>query len=268
MPRTPISYYGGKQRLLSKILPLIPEHRIYTEAFFGGGAVFFGKGPSECEVINDADGMVVNFFEVAKAHFDELKAKIEGTLFSRATYMVALAIYRMPHLFGKIQRAWAFYIGTNMGFACHIGSWGYDRYGKRLRSFMNKNLAFDESIPKRLQAAQIECNDALTVIKAYDTADTFHYIDPPYVGTDLGHYGGYTEEDYRKLLDTLSGIKGRFLLSSFPSGILNEYIERNGWYSVAYTQSKSAVHARHRTRDTKKIEVLTANYRLESETNN
>ena len=41
--RTPISYYGGKQTMLPHILPLIPEHAIYTEAFFGGGAVFWAK---------------------------------------------------------------------------------------------------------------------------------------------------------------------------------------------------------------------------------
>ena len=34
--RTPISYYGGKQTMLKHILPLIPRHRIYTEAFGNG----------------------------------------------------------------------------------------------------------------------------------------------------------------------------------------------------------------------------------------
>ena len=51
--KTPISYYGGKQSLLKHILPLIPEHRIYVEPFFGGGAVFFAKEPAKVEVIND-----------------------------------------------------------------------------------------------------------------------------------------------------------------------------------------------------------------------
>lgn len=37
--RTPISYYGGKQTMLKHILPLIPPHHIYTEAFCGGAAV-------------------------------------------------------------------------------------------------------------------------------------------------------------------------------------------------------------------------------------
>jgi len=31
--KTPISYYGGKQTLLKHILPLIPNHKLYTEAF-------------------------------------------------------------------------------------------------------------------------------------------------------------------------------------------------------------------------------------------
>lgn len=39
--KTPISYYGGKQSMLTTILPLIPEHSIYVEPFFGGEAVFF-----------------------------------------------------------------------------------------------------------------------------------------------------------------------------------------------------------------------------------
>ena len=38
--RTPITYYGGKQTMLPHILPLIPNHEVYTEAFCGGAAVF------------------------------------------------------------------------------------------------------------------------------------------------------------------------------------------------------------------------------------
>ena len=41
--KTPISYYGGKQAMLKTILPLIPEHQIYCEPFFCGGAVFWAK---------------------------------------------------------------------------------------------------------------------------------------------------------------------------------------------------------------------------------
>ena len=64
--KTPISYYGGKQTLLKHILPLIPEHALYTEAFCGGCAVLFAKEPAKCEVINDINTELVNFNQVAQ----------------------------------------------------------------------------------------------------------------------------------------------------------------------------------------------------------
>ena len=263
MPKTPITYYGGKLNLLKEILPLIPKHRIYTEAFFGGGAVFFAKSPSEAEVINDTNNLAINFYKVIKTDFDVLKEKIEATLFSRATYTVALSIYRMPHLFNKLQQAWAFYIGTNMGFSCQIGSWGYDKYSKRVKAFRNRKLSFNEDIYKRLENVQIENIDASKVIKARDTEDAFHYVDPPYIDSNQGHYDGYTEADYINLLNTLEGIKGKFLLSSYPSDILEEYTRKNGWHTKRFDKPLSARKAVEGKARGRKIEVLTANYSLD-----
>ncbi len=260
MPKTPITYYGGKLNMLNVILPLIPEHRIYTESFFGGGAVFFAKEPSESEVINDTNNMVVNFYEVVKTDFNGLKAKIESTLFSRATYSVATMIYRMPHLFNKQQQAWAFYIGTNMGFSCQIGSWGYDKYGKRVKAFRNKKLIFNEDIPKRLEHVQIENNDACKVITSRDTVDTFHYVDPPYIDSNQGHYDGYIKDDYTNLLNTLAQVKGKFLLSSYPTEILDDYSKRFGWYTQRFDKPLSAKKAVEGKTRARKVEVLTANY--------
>jgi DNA adenine methylase len=47
--KTPITYYGGKQQLSGRIIPLIPEHTLYCEPFLGGGAVFFRKPKSQAE---------------------------------------------------------------------------------------------------------------------------------------------------------------------------------------------------------------------------
>lgn len=261
--KTPVTYYGGKLNMLKHILPLIPEHRIYVEPFFGGGSVFFAKEPSESEVINDSNAMVINFYEVLRTDFEKLKEKIEATLFSRASYTVADAVYRMPHLFGKLTQAWAFYIGTQMGFAGKIGSWGYDKYSKRIKSFQNKKLAFDGSIATRLLNAQIECLDAIKVIQARDEEETFFYLDPPYVDTNQGHYGGYNETDFRQLLETLTHAKGRFLLSSFPHPLLDEFIQKYGWYSIRIEKSLSARKPKEGESRGTKIEVLTANYPIE-----
>ncbi|HVA98140.1 MAG TPA: DNA adenine methylase, partial [Bacteroidia bacterium] len=89
--RPPITYYGGKQKMLKYILPLIPQHEIYCEAFMGGGAVFFAKEPSKAEIINDINGNVSNFYRVVQSDFDSLKKLINGTLHSRGTYKEALA---------------------------------------------------------------------------------------------------------------------------------------------------------------------------------
>lgn len=105
MPKTPITYYGGKVNMLNHILPNIPEHNVYVEPFFGGGAVFFAKEPAPSEIINDLNSLVVNFYKVCISDFDNLKEKIEATLFARATYSVAYSIYRMPHLFSELQQA-------------------------------------------------------------------------------------------------------------------------------------------------------------------
>lgn len=257
--KTPIAYYGGKQGMLKHILPRIPKHTIYTEAFFGGGAVFFAKEPAESETINDISSLAMVFYEMAQTGFDILKAKIEATLFSRASYSVAYAIYRMPHLFNKLQQAWAFYVGCNMAFNCNVGSWGYDKYGKRLKAYINRKLRFDTSIAKRLERTHIENNEACKVITSRDTPDTFHYIDPPYIDTDQGMYKGYSKADYIRLLDTLSEIKGKFLLSSYPSELLNFYIKQNGWYTKTFEKPLSAAKTSG-TKRKRKIEVLTANY--------
>ncbi len=260
MPKTPITYYGGKLNMLKHILPLIPKHTIYTESFFGGGAVFFAKEPSESEVINDTNNMVVNFYEVIKTDFENLKIKIEATPFSRASYKVADTIYRMLNLFNKLQQAWAFYVGTNMGFSCQIGSWGYDKYGKRVKAFRNKKLIFNKEIVERLENVQIENNDACKVIKSRDAENAFHYVDPPYIDSNQGHYGGYTKDDYINLLLTLVRVKGKFLLSSYHSDLLTLYTEQFGWYTKSFEKPLSAHKATKGEPRGRKIEVLTSNY--------
>lgn len=262
MTKTPIAYYGGKQTMTQTILQLIPNHEVYTEAFFGGGAIFFAKQPVKSEVINDNNNLVVNFYEVVQTDFENLKTKIENTPFSRTTYCVAYTMYRMPHLFSKLNLAWAFYVTTNMGFSAQIGSWAYDKYGNRNRVFQNKKMQFTDSIFDRLQFTEIECNDACKVIASRDSEKAFHYVDPPYIDMDQGHYKGYTRENFQKLLETLSNLKGKFLLSSYSSDILTEYTAKNNWYTKTVEKPLVASKAKTGMKRKKRLEILTSNYPL------
>lgn len=256
--KTPITYYGGKQTLASRLLALIPKHTLYCEPFFGGGAVFFAKPKSEVEVINDINGEIINFYKTTKTKFKELEKEIKSTLHSRELYKRARVVYEHPELFSEVKRAWAFWTLANQGFAGQLTSWGFGKDSSKEVTLSRKRDGFTKEYSDRLKAVQIESNDALKVIDRCDTKDTFFYVDPPYFNSDMGHYKGYTEQDYQKLLDKLSKIKGTFLLSSYPSEILKRYIKKNKW-QVQSIEKKVSV-TKHTNK--KKTELFVFNYPL------
>lgn len=71
--RAPFPYFGGK----SKVAPLVWERfgavQNYVEPFFGSGAVLLGcPWPGHTETVNDADGLLVNFWRALQAAPDEV----------------------------------------------------------------------------------------------------------------------------------------------------------------------------------------------------
>jgi DNA adenine methylase len=259
--KTPVSYYGGKQKLLSSILSKIPPHQLYCEPFLGGAAVFFGKEPSNVEVVNDTNKELMNFYRVCKEKFIDLQALIRITLHSRKAHQDANVIYANPHLFTDVQRAWSVWVLSAQSFSSMLdGSWGYDKKKRTTtKKISNKREDFTEEIAIRLQDAQLECADALYVIQSRDTKDSFFYCDPPYFNSDCGHYDGYSIEDFEKLLKTLAMVEGKFLLSSYPSALLTKYAKEHGWHQWSFETGVS-VNNKNGGYQKRKIEVLTANY--------
>lgn len=229
--KTPISYYGGKQTMLQHILPLIPEHTLYTEAFCGGAAVLFAKRPADCEVINDVNRSLVNFYLVAKKHYPLLKEEIEATLHCRDQHAHALHISRYPEFFSPAQCAWAVWVLGKLSFASmQDGSFGYDRNGTTSLKVANAKDGFTESLCRRLERVTVENDDALKIIQRYDCPEAFHFVDPPYVGSDCGHYAHtFDEHHLENLLALLHEVKGKFMLTMFPNQRIADCAERNGW---------------------------------------
>lgn len=118
--KTPVTYYGGKQKLVATILPLFPDHLLYTEPFCGGAALFFSKEPSEMEVLNDLNSELINFYKVMQTDFISLQKEINITLHSRRQYEDARVVYRNPHLFSSLKRAWAVWVQASQSFASII----------------------------------------------------------------------------------------------------------------------------------------------------
>lgn len=261
--KTPITYYGGKQTMLKHILPLIPEHKLYTEAFCGGAAVFFAKRPVEAEVINDINMHLVNFYNTVQCDFGALKSKIDATLHSRDMHAHATHILAYPEFFSHVDRAWAVWTLSKTSFASMLdGTFGYDFGGGMPKKVRNAKDDFSERLCTRLEHATIESRHAFEVISTYDSVDTFHFVDPPYVGSDCGHYEGvFGDDDLGRLLELLAQLKGKFMLTMFPHDRIAEYAERHGWVIHRTERHISASKVSRRMQE----EWMTCNYDLSDE---
>ena len=249
--------------MLKHILPLVPEHKIYIEPFFGGGSLFWAKEPAKCEVINDVNMNLVNFYQVLKNKGKQLETKIKDTLHSRETYKKAMLIYDCPRLFADnpVTRARAMYVVTNQGFLHRVWSWGFDKEKRSSQVFKNKVDLFGANLIDRIRYTQIEQNEAYKVIQSRDSENAFIYCDPPYINTNMGHYSKtYSEDDFKRDLEVLANIKGKFLLSNYPWEILNAYIKKYNRYVKTFDKPLSASHNTNAGKSRRKTEVLVANY--------
>ena len=256
MIKTPIRYYGGKQKILKHILPFLPDHKVYCEPFFGGGAVFFAKRPVRNEVINDRNPFVMNFYRIAQERFLDLQAKISSTLHSRHVYEQAVHMYHFPDFYGELDKAWAFWVVCHMCFLTIGDNFLYSKIKNAAAVTANKRAQFTSSIQRRLSRTTIECADALDMIRRFDSEHCFFYVDPPYMNACQGHYSGYTEAQYEQLLERLAQIQGKFLLSAYPDALLEKAAKKHKWTLRAFVMQKSA----SRSKNTRKVEILASNY--------
>lgn len=275
--KTPIVYYGGKTSILNYLLEMVPPHEVYTETFFGGGTLFWAKDPVRNETINDRLDIVVNFFKMLKLHYRPLKKLIDATLISRGIHNEALKFIRQcKKVHGndseklnhgsRVRLAWAFWVCTNFAFSNKIGA-GY-KYSNHMSASVPETLAkrkkdFTEELVERIQQAYIENEDALKILESRNVAKAFHYLDPPYPNADQGHYAGYGWDEYEKLLMwCATECKGKFLLSSYNSIMLDGYTKIYEWHKKEITRfigGKKDINTRLNRKGVV-TEVLISNY--------
>lgn len=255
--KTCLKYWGGKQQLANRIIALFPQHTCYVEPFFGGGAVFFEKTKAPVEIINDVNDNIVNFYRVIKRQFEQLKEEIDSTLYSESQWRQAKELWRSGMDKDKVLRAWAVFVLSHQSFSGALtNSWSFSDTTNHAIRFKNVKDYFDQKYVQRLDGVQVFCRDAHSVIANVDEPHTFFFLDPPYFNADMGPYGGYTEEQFRQLLELLSQAKGKFLLTTYPSDALAEYTQRCGWRTINNVMHLSAGNIA----GVKKNEVFTLNY--------
>lgn len=261
---SPIAYYGGKTVLADTLISIMPEHIIYCEPFFGGGAVFFRKPSSKIEVINDHNERLITFYMQLQSNYKELISALKNTLHSESFYKRAKNIYNNKSRYSDLEMAWSVWLLTNSSFAHSPKNpwrWENDKTGTSIaKTLATKRAKLSIDLYDRLKNVQISCRDALRVISDRDTPNTLFYLDPPYPGANQGHYCNYTFYDLENLLKLLTTIEGKFILTNYPSQLIKYYVIVNGW-TVSKKESATWKMGNANTKGSKKTqEVIVTNF--------
>lgn len=240
--RSPIPWFGGKQQMVNHLLPLLPEHRRYVEVFGGAASLLLNKTPVPCEIYNDLDAGLANFFEVLRDRQKvmELHWLLAHTPMSRAAFEHARHHwheYRDP-----VRRAYQWMIVARMSFSgCFGRSFGTSRQdSKRADAWRSSHRLIGE-VHERLMRVQVEQLDFHRIFDLYDGPEALFYCDPPYVTstrTEDVYAHEMTDADHEALVQRLLAMEGRAIVSAYDhpiyrplkdAGWRRRTVERTAW---------------------------------------
>ena len=284
----PLKWHGGKHYLAKRIVDMMPRHLHYVEPYFGGGAVLLERDPNDhrlwltneaglsgvSEIVNDINGDLMNFWRVLQHvdQFHEFVRVCQATPLARAEWQRAGDVLASgnPRASGQddatatsadpVGRAWAFFVhcrqsraGTFKDFTSLTRS--------RTRRGINGNAsewlsAVDglAAIHARLRPVVIENMDALDLIRREDEPGTLFYLDPPYLHQTRVSRGAYANEmtnrQHECLLEALSRIRGKFILSGYRSTIYDDIGGIAGWTRHDFNLANHAAGGKRKRRMT------------------
>lgn len=269
----PIKWHGGKHYLAPKIIALMPPHLHYVEPYAGGLAVLLAKNPEGVsEVVNDLNAELASFWRVLRCpvQWPRFQRLNEATAFSDEAYEAASAILEQEkHNTNRDEGeyAWAFFVKCRQSLAGRMDAFA-PLSRTRVRRGMNEQAsawltAIEglSAVHERMKRVVVLNRDALKVIRQQDGGDTLFYFDPPYMHETRATTGEYqhemTVEQHKELLSTLAGIKGKFLLSGYPSKLYCDFGDEHGWTRHEFDLPNNAASGKSKQR---KTECVWTNY--------
>lgn len=276
--RPPFTYYGGKIGLASRIVDLMPPHRVYIEPFGGSLAVLFAKPPCVHEIVNDLDGAIVNFWRVLREQPEQLERACALSPYSRAEWE-ACAEGLDDETLDQVERARRFWVRVNQSFAKRLNRTGWSATTVRTQSppvSVLGRLGRFGAAAQRLKGVTVECCDGTDLIERLATADTVVYADPTYVWatrrlsskpegwTDRTRQSDYRYESddkgHRRLAEVLRSTPATVILSGYPSTLYEELYA--DWWRIDVPVSVHSSNATTVTR-ARRTEVLWSNRPLD-----
>jgi DNA adenine methylase len=263
--KPPFGYYGAKQRIARQIIDSLPPHNAWVEGFCGSAALTLAKSPSPIEIINDADGQIVNLFEQLRNNADALCRAIALTPYAREEFENARNI---KEDLDPLERARRFLVSTMMTVNGTIGpqrcgfsfSDSYVRSDKEARVSRWYNLPGRlAKVVERLRGVRVENRDACELLNMFvDRPASLVYLDPPYfVKRQFEYVIDANNRDFHiKLLTICKKARCMLLISGYNNDLYTETLTPDeGW-----TKRTIETHTRDTTgKDYSRTEVLWMN---------
>lgn len=210
------TWMGGKQALVPKLLPLLPDHECYVELFAGAGNLLLAKLPSQVEVLNDIDEELVNLLRVIKTR-PQLLIRTAGRIpYSRTWYeRLQREVKTGPLTGSKVERAAKFWFLIRASFFGHPNKgWRFALRTSEAQRLEN-GLRQIQPVANRLRKVYVDRLDFRRCIKNWDGPRTFFYIDPPYYQATAYRKGvkEFTPTDHEDLALILRFVEGKWLLT-------------------------------------------------------
>ena len=203
---------GGKRRLAQAIVACMPPHDAYIETCCGGASVFWAKPPalSVAEVLNDADGELINFYAQLHKAGRRLASTVDAMPYSRALFNQVLR--SSPR--GSFKRAVRFWYLNRVGFGGRRRGATFGVNATRRTAVLPATVLRElDAVVERLRGVSFESLDVARVLELYDRRGSLFYVDPPFLGLSQDYACRFSDDDHARLAGVLRRVKGTWLLS-------------------------------------------------------
>lgn len=207
--KAPFPYFGGKSRVASLVWSRLGDVQRYVEPFFGSGAVLLARphwreGVRLNETINDADGLVVNFWRAIQADpaavavaADSPSSEVDNVARHRALVALDLVprLEADPRWYDAEAAGWWAYCAGSCGMTRRLYT---DKAAPKCVTWTRSGvIALRDGrlapqmgrLAARVAHARIKCGDWRRCVKSPAAmggakAHTFGvFLDPPYADT-------------------------------------------------------------------------------------
>lgn len=251
--RPPVKWHGGKYYMSHHIIKCFPPHKTYVEPYGGGASVLLNKIPANVEIYNDLNSRITRLFRVIRDHGEEFQKRLSLTPYSNIEFDLAIVTHE-----DEIEQARRDFVRWRQSIGGRGDSFSLTKHRSRrqMADVVSGYLsAIDEQLPliiDRLSTVQLLCRPALEIIKKWDSKDTLHYLDPPYVHNTRSSPGVYdlemTDEDHRDLAKVLQKCVGKVVLSGYPSELYNRLYSAPYWRTISFDLPNNAAGGRKKNR--------------------